>query len=96
VNQLKDRKDNRFNQSNREVLITLLLSIGYFLWWYIFAYGLGEKPFESYKYVLGLPAWFFYSCVIGAILFSLITWFVVKKFFVDMPLDEDSNLKNEN
>lgn len=81
----------RFHQSNKEALICIGLTIFYFIWWYGFAYGLGNKPVDSYKYVLGFPSWFFYSCILGFFIFSFLTWFVVTKFFKDIPLDEDDN-----
>ena len=50
------------NQINKEALITIFLYFLYFLWWYYFAYIYPPKNVEDYKYVLGLPDWFFYSC----------------------------------
>lgn len=83
------KEDKRYRQANKEALITVALFILNFIWWYGFAYGLGSKPVEEYTYVLGLPAWFFYSCVLGFIVFSFAAWFVVKYFFKDIPLDEE-------
>jgi uncharacterized membrane protein YhdT len=80
-------EDKRYKQSNKEALITLVLFILNFIWWYGFAYGLGSKPVEEYTYVMGLPAWFFYSCVMGVFVFSISAWLMVKLFFKDMPLD---------
>ena len=77
----------RFAQANREALITLGLFFGYFIWWYACAYGLGGGDPEKYSYVAGFPAWFFYSCIVGYPLMSLVLWLVVRLFFRDMPLD---------
>lgn len=44
---------------------------------------------ETYTYVLGLPMWFFLSCIVGYVLFSIATIFVVKKFFKNFDLGEE-------
>ena len=65
----------------------VVLLIANILWWFGFAYGLGSRPVEQYSYVLGLPAWFFYSCVLGYVVFSLASYLAVRFFFKDIPLD---------
>jgi uncharacterized membrane protein YhdT len=79
--------EQKFAQANREAFISLVLYAAYFAWWYFFAYVFDSKDPDSYTYVLGFPAWFFYSCVLGypAITFSL--WIVIKLFFREIPLD---------
>lgn len=77
----------RYRQANREALITLGLYFFFFLWWTVFAFGLGSGDPENYAYVLGLPAWFFYSCILGYPVISLLLWIVIRRYFVDMPLD---------
>ena len=76
-----------FRQADREAYITLGLYALFFLWWTVSAFGLGSGDPEEYSYVFGLPAWFFYSCVAGYPLVTLILWFVIRKFFADIPLD---------
>ncbi|MCE7793011.1 YhdT family protein [Salipaludibacillus sp. CUR1] len=83
-----DEKDPRFKVANREALIGVGLVIFNFLWWYGFAYGLGSRPVEEYTYVLGMPAWFFYSCVVGFIVMAVLVAVVVKSFFKDVPFDD--------
>lgn len=83
------KDDYRFKIANREALIGVGLVIFNFIWWYAFAYGLGSKDPSEYTYVLGLPAWFFYSCVLGFVVMVLLVIIVVKKFFVDIPFEED-------
>lgn len=75
------------NQINKEALITIFLYILYFLWWYYFAYIYPPKNVEDYKYVLGLPDWFFYSCVLGFVLVNLLVYIVVKFFFKNIDLE---------
>ncbi|MCQ6264835.1 YhdT family protein [Fictibacillus sp. WQ 8-8] len=90
--------DPRFKISNREALMGIGLAVLNFIWWYAFAYGLGGKPVKEYHYIWGLPAWFFYSCVAGFIVFSILVYIMVKFFFKDVPFEgepERQNLKEE-
>ncbi|MCF6138852.1 YhdT family protein [Alkalihalobacillus berkeleyi] len=64
------------------------LAIVNFIWWFGFAYGLGQKPPEEYTYIFGFPTWFFYSCIVGFILFSLLVFVMVKLFFVEVPFED--------
>jgi len=79
----------RFIQADKEACITLLIYIGYLLWWTLCAYGLGSQDPETYTYIWGLPAWFFYACVVGYPLLTFALWLVVVLFFKDMPIDDD-------
>lgn len=84
-----------YKQANKEALISIGLTILYFLWWYGFAYGYGGKTVDNYTYIMGFPAWFFYSCILGFIIFSFLTWVVVDKFFEDVPLVNDNENNTE-
>lgn len=81
--------NKRYRQANREALITLGLYLLFFLWWTLFAFGLGSGDPDEYSYIIGLPAWFFFSCVLGYPAIALLLWLVVRRFFVEMPLDPD-------
>lgn len=83
--------DSRFKVANREALIGVGLVIFNFIWWFGFAYGLGSKDPTDYSYVLGFPAWFFYSCILGFVVMVILTIIVVKFFFTDIPLDEEDD-----
>ncbi|MCP3738948.1 YhdT family protein [Rossellomorea sp. BNER] len=85
---MKHEKGN-FQVANREALIGVGLVLFNFIWWFGFAFGLGSKPVEDYKYVFGLPAWFFYSCVVGLIVMIILVFIVVKWFFTDIPFDDE-------
>ncbi|WP_314011376.1 YhdT family protein [Pseudostreptobacillus hongkongensis] len=74
-------------QINKEALISIILYFMYFLWWYYFAYIYPPKNVEEYKYILGLPDWFFYSCIVGFILFNILVIIVTKVFFKNIDLD---------
>ena len=86
-----DMQNKRFKQADREALITLGVYGFFFLWWTLFAFGLGSGDPEQYTYVLGMPAWFFYSCVLGYPVVSVLLWIVIKRTFTDMPLDASTN-----
>lgn len=87
---MRDKKDDyRFKIANREALIGVGLVIFNFIWWYGFAYGLGSKDPAEYTYIFGLPAWFFYSCVLGFIVMSILVTIIVKFWFIDIPLDDE-------
>lgn len=83
------KNDKRFLQANREALFALAAYALYFLWWYLTAYGLGNDSPDNYSYTLGMPDWFFYSCVLGYPVACLLVWGLVRFFFRDMPLDDD-------
>ena len=75
-------------QINKEVIVTLVLYLIYFLWWYYFAYEFSKDNVEDYKYILGLPEWFFYSCVVGLVLINFLVFLAIKFFFKEIDLDE--------
>jgi uncharacterized membrane protein YhdT len=86
---LQNKKHNVNKVANREALIGVGLVIFNFVWWYGFAYGLGSKDPEEYKYIVGLPDWFFYSCVLGLIVMVVLVIIVIKVFFVEIPFDDE-------
>lgn len=83
------KKDPRFRIAEKEAWMGIGLVLFNFIWWYGFAYGLGSAPVEKYRYIWGLPAWFFYSCVAGFIVMVILVIIVVKFFFTDVPFDEE-------
>ncbi|MBM4763276.1 YhdT family protein [Bacillus sp. B15-48] len=84
-----DEKDPRFTIAYREAWIGVILVIINFVWWYGFAYGLGSSPVEEYSFIFGLPAWFFFSCVVGFIVMIILVIFAVKYFFKEVPFEDD-------
>jgi uncharacterized membrane protein YhdT len=84
-------KNKRFAQANKEAWLTLGLYALYFLWWYGFAYGLGSGDPKEYGYILGFPAWFFFSCIAGCPVLTFALWAVLRKYFRDIPLDAQLN-----
>ena len=84
----KKATDGRFAQADREALITLGAYALYFLWWYVSAYGPGDGDPANYSRIMGMPSWFFFSCIVGYPLITLLLWGLMRLFFRDMPLDE--------
>ena len=87
-------KDKRYRIAHREALIGVALVVVNFALWYGFAYGMGGGDPTEYTYIMGFPAWFFYSCIVTT-LFMLVLIAVLLKFvFKEVPLDdkkEDDN-----
>ncbi|GIN70158.1 sodium:pantothenate symporter [Bacillus sp. J14TS2] len=84
-----EMSDKQIRISRREARIGVGLVIFHFLWWYGFAYGLGNKPVEEYQYILGFPAWFFYSSILGFIIIFLLVVLFVKTFFHELSFEEE-------
>ncbi len=79
-------------QINKEALVTIILYVFYFVWWYYFAYIFknSENP-AKFKYIMGLPEWFFYSCVLGLVVINILVFLAVKIFFKDMDLNNQED-----
>ncbi|KKB39039.1 YhdT family protein [Bacillus thermotolerans] len=87
----KSVEDPRFRVAKREAWIGVVLVLFNFIWWYSFAYGLGDGPVEEYNFIFGLPAWFFYSCVVGLIVMVVLVYITVKFFFKEVPFEEEGD-----
>ena len=85
-------ENKRYKQADREALIALGVYAFFFLWWTLFAFGLGSGDPEHYTYILDMPAWFFYSCVLGYPVVTVLLWVVIRVAFSDMPLDDMEKL----
>lgn len=91
VQKLTEKEIN--SQIKKESIISLSLYVGFFIWWYVTGYGIAAKGTpETYTYILGLPMWFFLSCIVGYVLFSITAIIVVKKFFKDFDLGEEAKI----
>jgi uncharacterized membrane protein YhdT len=82
-------EDKRFKIAHREAIIGIILVLINFAIWYGFAYGLGEQDPTTYTYILGFPAWFFYSCIAGTIFMIVLIAVVMKFFFTEVSLEEE-------
>lgn len=83
-------KDPRFKIAENEAWIGIGLVIFNFIWWFGFAYGMGSSSVEQYKFIYGLPAWFFYSCVLGFVIMVILVIIFIKFFFKEVSFDEES------
>jgi uncharacterized membrane protein YhdT len=90
---LSEKAKNR--QINKEAIISIVLYILYFIWWYVTGFGLGSGDPSTYKYVMGLPLWFVLNSFVGPMIFIVAVIFTVKYLFVNMDL-EDSQSQNKN
>lgn len=86
-----DQKDPRFRVALKETWFGIGLVVINFLWWYGFAYGFGSSPISEYTYVFGLPAWFFYSCVLGFLVMVVLVTVVVKFWFKEIPFEDETD-----
>ncbi|PKR77877.1 DUF997 domain-containing protein [Halalkalibacillus sediminis] len=78
-----------FKIAHKEALIGCALVIFNIAWWYGFAYTLGSKAPEDYSYILGFPAWFFWSCIVGFVVMVILVVFVVKFLMKDVPFPDE-------
>jgi len=81
-------EDPRYKQCNKEAILGLGLGLLNLVWWFVWGYGLGSGSPDNYTYVLGFPLWFFMSCIVGAVLFTILAIIMVVRYFKDMPLGE--------
>ena len=84
-------EDPRYRQCNKEVLIVLVFFVVNVLIIGGISLLLGyKKPVDQIQIVGGFPAWFFYGCIIGTIVLSLIPFFMIRYFFKDMSLEAEN------
>ena len=85
---------NKFK--NKEGIVAVVIAIIHFALWYYFAYvRFDVNNVKSYKYILGLPEWFFYSCVVGLVLINILVYICIKFLFKDIDFEkynENNNL----
>lgn len=80
-------------QLRKETTISILLYAAYFLWWYFTGYGLADGDSNHYSYIMGLPLWFFLSCIVGYLWFCVATVFVTKVVFQNISLDDEEEFR---
>ncbi|MDO4814540.1 MAG: DUF997 family protein [Gemella sp.] len=53
---------------NKDYVYAICLVVTHYILWYYFAYvKYADVDSKDYKYILGLPEWFFYSSVVVSI-----------------------------
>lgn len=83
-------EDPRYAQANKEAW----WAIGYWLAFTVVVTGLAwwlgyDKPADELDFVLGFPAWFFWSVLMTSVVFSVIPVWIIRRRFVDVPLTPD-------
>jgi uncharacterized membrane protein YhdT len=83
-------EDPRYEQANKEAW----WAIGYWLAFTVVVTGLAwwlgyDKPADELDFVLGFPAWFFWSVLMTSVVFSVIPVWIIRRKFVDVPLTPD-------
>ena len=67
---------------DKEPLVVIALYAVFFAVWYFGAYGF-DRDAENYKYILGMPEWFFYSCIVGYVGICILLYLCLKFFCKD-------------
>lgn len=85
-------EDPRYRVAHRE----LLLALAYWLVFTVVVTGTawilgGGKEASELTFVLGFPAWFFWSVLVSCAAFSIVPYFIVKYGFTDIPLSADGD-----
>lgn len=83
-------EQERSRQIRKEVRYALFLYLAYFVWWLVCGYGLGMAGSQKGIYILGLPTWFFWSCVVGYLWFCIAVVVLVKHCYRDFDLGEEA------
>lgn len=78
--------DERFRIAKREMLITFVVQLAYTFLMLVVAYTLGKGDPSRYRFVMGMPEWWFWSLVITLGFLGLI-YYLVRRVFKDMPID---------
>jgi uncharacterized membrane protein YhdT len=86
-------EDPRYRVSVKEAWIVLV-------YWLVFTVVVtavawvlgGNRPAEEITFVLGFPAWFFWSGIVASVALSVVPVFLVRAMFTDVPLDEDPDV----
>jgi len=78
--------DERFTIAKREMLITFVVQLAYTFLMLVVAYSLGKGDPTLYRFVKGMPEWWFWCLVITFGFLGLI-YYLVRRVFKDIPID---------
>jgi uncharacterized membrane protein YhdT len=83
-------EDPRYRVSVREARIVIAYWVVFTVVVTAIAWGLGgNRSADEITFVLGLPAWFFWSAVVASFVLSLVPMVLVRSVFTEVPLDVD-------
>jgi uncharacterized membrane protein YhdT len=89
-------EDPRYRVSNREALIAAAFFVAYIVVTIGTAWLLGgNKGVDEIGFVFGFPDWLFWSTFVLGAVFCAVPYFLIKRFFSDMPLDADSEWSDQ-
>lgn len=85
-------EDPRYAVANREAL----WGVGYWILFTVVISGIawwlgGNRDAEDLDFVLGFPAWFFWSCLVATVVLALLPILIVRRYFTQMPLSADGS-----
>jgi len=86
---MNKQEEKSFKIAHKEAKIGIALVVFNFIWWFGFAYGLGSGDPTKYTYIFGLPAWFFYSCVVGLLVMIILVSLCVRFLFKEVSFEEE-------
>ncbi|MUL41111.1 DUF997 family protein [Streptomonospora sp. PA3] len=85
-------EDPRYRTATRELAIALAYWVAFTVAVTATAWLLGGgKEADELTFVLGFPAWFFWSVPVVAFAFSGIAFVLVHRYFTDIPLSADGS-----
>ncbi|MDO4218997.1 MAG: YhdT family protein [Synergistaceae bacterium] len=90
---MKDKNSKENKKTDKEPIVVLILYLLFFGFWYLTAYGFGNDA-GKYKFIFGMPEWFFYSCIVGYIGICILLYIAIKFFFADTSLIKDKKGKD--
>lgn len=81
-------EDPRYAVTNREALFAFVYWIAFTLVISGIAWFLGGgKSAGELSFLFGFPQWFFWSCLVAALVLSLVPPIIVHLFYTEVPLD---------
>lgn len=82
-------EDPRYRVSAREAWVSIAYWVLFTVAMIGVAWGLGgNRDPEQIGYILGFPAWFFWSALVTTAVFStVVPYLIVKYLFTDIPLE---------
>lgn len=80
---------------NKDYIYAIFLVTIHFVLWYYFAYiKYKNVAVEDYKYILGMPEWFFYSSVVVSI-FVIVLLIIICNIIFNKDIEKERRF-NEN
>ncbi|MDN5852359.1 MAG: YhdT family protein [Actinomycetia bacterium] len=85
-------EDPRYAIANREAL----WGVGYWLVFTVVISAIawllgGNVDADELDFILGFPAWFFWSCLVATTVLSLLPIWIVRHYFTEMSLTADGD-----